>query len=129
MTITKPTATCPHCGEKFTSLKDGSIPTHDFPRPCRSVCPGSGEEPKARDDTPLWKDDPGQRARDFFEGARQELLVYGFAVVKGMALLSGQAAGATTCPLCGRQVKFAIAKSNGHCGARCETEGCINARE
>lgn len=125
----KPTATCPHCGEKFTSLKDGKIPTHDFPRPCRQVCRGSGQEPKAHDDTPLWKDDPAQEGRDFFEAARMELLLYGFAVVKGMAERSGQNSGFTACPLCGKQVKYRIAKSNGHCAAKCETTNCISAQE
>lgn len=126
---TKPTATCPHCGEEFMKLKDGRIPTHDFPNPCRQVCKGSDEQPKRHKDTPLWKDDPKQRARDFFEAAREELLVYGFAVVKEMATLSGLNAGFTKCPLCGKQVKYVIAPSNRHCGARCETDGCINARE
>jgi endogenous inhibitor of DNA gyrase (YacG/DUF329 family) len=129
VTIKKPTATCPHCGEKFTKLKDGVIPTHDFPRPCRQVCRGSGEQPKQHADTPLWKDDPSQQGRDFFEQARTELLIYGFAVVKQMAVLSGDASGLTTCPLCGKQVRFSIASCNGHCAARCETEKCIHARE
>jgi uncharacterized Zn-finger protein len=129
MTIDKPTATCPYCGEKFTKLKDGKIPTHDFPKPCRSVCRGSGEQPKANDDTPLWKDDPTQQGRDFFEAARLELHLYGFAVVKQMAEFSGQNAGVTQCPLCGKQVKFSIAPSNRHCRARCETDECINAQE
>lgn len=127
--MAKPTATCPHCGEAFTKLKDGKIPTHDFPKPCRSVCKGSGQEPKAHADTPLWKDDPKQEARDFFEAARMELLVYGFAVVKQMALLSGEIRGSTPCPLCGGTVNFSIASSNGHCAACCKTPKCINAME
>src|SRR3990167_814498 len=45
---------CQHCGEKFATLKDGKIPTHDFPRPCRQVCRGSGLEPKS-DNSPLGK--------------------------------------------------------------------------
>lgn len=128
-TVQKPTATCPHCGETFTSLKAGKIPTHDYPRPCRQVCRGSGEEPKAHADTPLWKDDPDQQGRDFFEAARQELVIYGFAVVKQMALLSGKASGETTCPLCLMAARFSIAGSNGHCAVRCSTKGCINASE
>lgn len=129
MAIRQQTAVCPHCGEEFTKLKEGCIPTHDFPKPCRSVCPGSGERPKLNNDTPLWKDDPSQQARDFFAAARQELLVYGFAVVKQMAVLSGLNGGFTQCPLCGKQVKFVISTCNGHCAARCESEKCINARE
>lgn len=128
-TIEKPTAACPHCGEKFTSLKDGKIPTHDFPRPCRSVCRGSGNQPKQHDDTPLWKDSPEQEAKDFFEGARTELTIYGFAVVKQMAIFAGGNSGVTTCPLCSQKVRWSIAESNGHCGAKCATDKCINARE
>lgn len=36
---------CQHCGEQFTSLADGLIPTHDYSKPCRSVCPGSRQKP------------------------------------------------------------------------------------
>ncbi len=125
----RPVAECPHCGEAFTRLRDGRIPTHDFPRPCRAVCHGSGQLPKSSKDSPLWKDDPAQEGRDFFAAARQELLVYGFAVIKQMGLFSGLRAGITKCPLCGNDAKFVIAESNGHCGARCATEGCVNARE
>jgi hypothetical protein len=55
---------CPHCGEIFARLKsDSLIPTHDFPKPCRSVCPGSGQNPRNADTDrrPLWKDlKPGE---------------------------------------------------------------------
>lgn len=119
---------CPHCGEEFTKLKDGKIPTHDFPRPCRSVCRGSGQQPRRRD-KPLWKDDPDQEARDFFDAARQELLIYGFAVVKQMAHFSDKPSGEGTCPLCLQPVRFRVASSNGHCAAKCSTAGCINAME
>jgi endogenous inhibitor of DNA gyrase (YacG/DUF329 family) len=129
MVTEKPTALCPHCGQAFTKLKDGKIPTHDYPKPCRVVCRGSGENPKSREDTPLWKDDPSQEGRDFFDAARTELQLYGFAVVKQMAGYMRLNAGITVCPLCLKQVKFTIAPSNGHCRARCETEGCINAVE
>lgn len=51
---------CPHCGELFTpaQLKSDLTPTHDFPRPCRAVCPGSGQYPRdaESDNRPLWKD-------------------------------------------------------------------------
>lgn len=126
--IEKPKASCPHCGEAFTALKAGVIPTHDFPKPCRQVCRGSGQLPRATPETPLWKDDPEQERRETFERSRLELLLYGFAIVKQMAQLAGSKAGTTKCPLCLRQVRFSIA-SNGHCSAKCETEGCIKAME
>jgi hypothetical protein len=52
---------CPHCGEifEFAALRNGAlIPTHEFPRPCRAVCPGSGQVPRNPDSDkrPLWKD-------------------------------------------------------------------------
>lgn len=122
-------AVCPNCGELFSSLKNSMIPTHDFPKPCRQVCRGSGQPPKSSADTPLWKDDPQQESRDSFDRARFELLVYGFAVVKMMAESSGQNAGTTKCPLCLKQVRYSIAECNGHCAAKCETEACINAME
>lgn len=36
--------TCANCGEAFMErhLREGTIPTHDYPKPCRSLCPGSG---------------------------------------------------------------------------------------
>lgn len=130
MTMQQAKAACPHCGEEFTKLnKEGKIPTHDYPKPCRSVCRGSGNNPRSSDETPLWKDDPAQEGRDFFDEARLELLLYGFAVVKQMAIYSGETTGRTQCPLCGQQVRFSIASSNGHCAAQCETDKCINARE
>lgn len=123
-------AKCPHCGELFKKLLNSEIPTHDFPKPCRSVCPGSGERPRPeKDERPLWKDDPQQRATDFYNGCREELLLYGFGVVKQVATLRGQTHGFMDCPLCQNAVKFSIAASNGHCCATCETEGCINAME
>jgi hypothetical protein len=50
---------CPHCGEVFKRHGFSSlIPTHDFPKPCRAVCPGSGQNPRnsLTDNRPLWKD-------------------------------------------------------------------------
>lgn len=35
---------CPHCGYMFDPV-DGKVPTHDFPKPTRLVCPGSGRPP------------------------------------------------------------------------------------
>lgn len=120
---------CPHCGESFKALRDGKIPTHDFPKPCRSVCRGSGRSPRSADDAPLWKDDRQQEERDFVGEARMELLLYGFAVVKEVASLRGESAGTMTCPLCQKALKFSVAKSNGHCHAHCSTNHCINAME
>lgn len=37
---------CPECGALFTALTDGLIPTHDHPKPCRRVCPGSKQYPR-----------------------------------------------------------------------------------
>lgn len=123
-------AKCPNCGELFIKLKDGKIPTHDFPKPCRSVCRGSGEDSRPeKDERPLWKDKPDQQSIDFFDAARDELRLYGFAVVKQMAVFSGKTHGLTQCPLCQKSIRFSVAASNGHCRARCETEGCINAME
>lgn len=51
---------CPHCGELFMwkELQMGLIPRHDFPKPCRSVCPGSKQTPRdPKDKRPLWKDE------------------------------------------------------------------------
>lgn len=58
-----------------------------------------------------------------------ELRLYGFAVVKEIASYRGGGAGTMPCPLCGQVVKYSIAPSNGHCAARCNREGCINAIE
>ena len=61
----EPQVKCPHCGELFGYSKTmtaeicGKIPTHDYPKPCRSVCPGSLQQPRSIEDRrPLWKDDP-----------------------------------------------------------------------
>ena len=59
--VKKPAAKymCPHCGELFDARVSSTlIPTHDFPRPCRSVCPGSQQSPRSpHDKRPLWKDE------------------------------------------------------------------------
>ena len=51
---------CPHCGERFAygQLQASLIPTHDWPKPCRQVCPGSQQAPRnaLSDKRPLWKD-------------------------------------------------------------------------
>jgi len=51
---------CPHCGQLFAhaEMRETLIPTHDYPRPCRSVCPGSKQIPRdVNDRRPLWKDE------------------------------------------------------------------------
>lgn len=121
-------AECPHCGAKFSKLREGKVPTHDFPPPCRSVCPGSKQEPRERDD-PLWKDNPAARVASERRKIRLELVVYGFAAVKHLADVSGEQSGTMECPLCQKQLRFSVAKSNGHLSARCETPNCINAME
>jgi hypothetical protein len=51
---------CPHCGERYgqSNIKGGLTPTHDFPIPCRRVCPGSKQYPRSiYDKRLLWKDE------------------------------------------------------------------------
>lgn len=52
---------CPHCGELFPDAAE-LIPTHDYPKPCRSVCPGSRQHPRnpESDRRPLWSGNPNQ---------------------------------------------------------------------
>jgi hypothetical protein len=53
---------CPHCGKLLCdeNMPDGMVPTHDFPKLCRQVCPGSGQHPRGVVDLrPLWKDEKG----------------------------------------------------------------------
>ena len=119
---------CPHCGEVFSRLQDNVIPTHDYPRPCRQVCPGSGESPRTNGAT-LWNDDPKQREKDFLERAGAELGIIGFAVVKQVAILRGESAGTMDCPLCGMVVRYSLSPFNGHCHVACERDGCIKAME
>ena len=35
-------AMCPHCGE-IVKVRNGLTVTHDWPKPSRQVCPGSGQ--------------------------------------------------------------------------------------
>lgn len=121
-------AQCPNCGEEFAKLNKCQIPTHDYPRPCRSVCPGSGQHPRRRDAN-LWKDDPTQQERDFVAEARMELLIYGFAIVKNVAGMRTEQAGTMPCPLCQKTLHYSVSPSNGHLHARCETEDCVTAME
>lgn len=50
---------CPHCGKLFVGLPP-QVPTHDYPPPCRSVCPGSGQVPRnpESDARLLWNGEP-----------------------------------------------------------------------
>jgi hypothetical protein len=58
-----------------------------------------------------------------------ELMIVGFAVVKEIATLRKQQSGVMLCPMCGRELRFSIAKSNGHLAAHCKRQGCINIVE
>lgn len=122
------TTQCPNCGEEFTKLPGGKIPTHDFPRPCRRVCPGAGQSPR-RQNAPLWKDDPAQQERDFVAAARFELLIYAFAIVKNVAGMRVGNSGTMSCPLCQKTVRYSVSPTNGHCSAKCETADCLSAME
>jgi membrane protease subunit (stomatin/prohibitin family) len=42
------TGICPHCGDMVPLREEGTIKTHDFPKPCRSVCPGTGQRPTGK---------------------------------------------------------------------------------
>lgn len=45
---------CPHCGELFFNAPI-AVPTHNYPKPTRQVCKGSGQTPRGPDDTRrLW---------------------------------------------------------------------------
>jgi hypothetical protein len=76
----------------------------------------------------LWKDAPEQRVEDFLNGARSELRLYGFAVVKEVASMRKQMAGTMGCPLCQQVLQFAVA-GNGHLRVKCTTINCISAVE
>lgn len=54
---------CPHCGKLFDWAS--KVPTHDYPPPCRSVCPGSGQLPRnpETDRRPLWSGKPNPHAQ------------------------------------------------------------------
>lgn len=119
---------CRHCGKSFEKSKGGKVPTHDYPPPCRSVCPGSGQDPRKRD-AALYKDDPTQEERDFIADARQELKLYGFAIVKNVANMRNVLSGEMPCPLCQKPLKYSVSCHNGHCMVRCPTEDCVSAME
>lgn len=53
---------CPHCGFRYSpdyeKDYDGLVPYHDWPVPCRQVCPGSKQNPRdVNDKRPLWQDE------------------------------------------------------------------------
>lgn len=58
---------CPHCGWQYDPQEEAKrrkafnfqhVPTHDYPKMCRAVCPGAGQIPRGVDDKrPLWKDE------------------------------------------------------------------------
>ncbi len=50
------TMMCPHCGELLSRDPNRLIPTHDYHKPVRAVCPGSGQNPRcaASDGRRLW---------------------------------------------------------------------------
>lgn len=52
---------CPHCGE-IVPVKDGLTTNHDYPKPCRQVCPGSKQIPRCAesDCRPLWNGESNQ---------------------------------------------------------------------
>jgi hypothetical protein len=57
---------CPHCGKEFLGsfTSGGLVPYHDFPVPCRAVCPGSGQHPRSMSDKrPLWKDEKKEASK------------------------------------------------------------------
>lgn len=58
-----------------------------------------------------------------------ELRVFGFAAAKEIARIKGEPAGTMDCPLCGHNLRFSTAASNGHFRAQCLRKGCINIIE
>ena len=51
---------CPHRGREYSDRACRPlIPTHDYPKLARQVCPGSGQQPRnaESDMRPLWKDE------------------------------------------------------------------------
>ncbi len=39
-------AMCPHCGEDVRLIDGHLTATHDYPKPFRVICPGSGQIPR-----------------------------------------------------------------------------------
>ena len=61
---------CSYCGE-LLQQKNGVVPHHDFPKPCRMLCRGSGNPPREANE-PLWKDVDAvlSRAREWADAMR-----------------------------------------------------------
>ena len=53
---------CPHCGEDV-GVTDGLTDYHDYPIPCRSVCPGVKQNYRnaESDARLLWNGEPNRR--------------------------------------------------------------------
>jgi hypothetical protein len=77
---------CPYCGRLFfdSELAGKLIPTHDYPQPCRMVCPGAGQYPRnVTDLRPLWKDDHSAMREEwagFVDGPPAEPHITTFAI-------------------------------------------------
>ena len=56
------TGMCPHCGEEV-GLWGGLTATHNWPKPTRQVCPGSGQIARCAesDARPLWNGERNER--------------------------------------------------------------------
>lgn len=54
---------CPHCGGLYP-FNPGMVPTHDWPRPLRQVCPGSGQSPRKQGDKRLLGKDTARVTRN-----------------------------------------------------------------
>lgn len=61
--MTEQTGMCPHCGEEVGLAEGGLTEYHDWPKPTRQVCPGSGQNPRCAesDARPLWNGRPNLR--------------------------------------------------------------------
>jgi len=63
------------------------------------------------------------------QGIMTELRVYGFAAAKAIAGLRGRKLGVMPCPLCGSDMRFSTAESNGHFHVNCSRDGCLKMGE
>ncbi len=62
---------CPHCG-KFVDIRSGLTATHDYPKHCRQVCPGSGQYPRYAwgDGRLLWNGQPNKYFQAYHEAIK-----------------------------------------------------------
>ena len=58
-----------------------------------------------------------------------ELQFYAFAACKCIAEIRGELSGTMVCPMCGRNLRFSTAPSNGHFAVKCSREGCLSEME